>query len=164
MWHEETFGPLLPIMAFDTEDQAVNLANQGELGLNGSVWTQNLPLGQQLARRLEVGGCAINEVIKHVGHPGLPFGGVKQSGFGRYRGAEGLLAFSQSISVMVNNGQMQEEPNWFPYTETRYQNLKGFVDYMHGEGNQMARITRNWKALQSFARYLPLPGIKYFSR
>lgn len=160
VWQQESFGPLLPIMAFDSEDEAVKWANAGELGLNGSIWTRNLELGQQMACRLDVGGCAINDVIKHVGHPALPFGGVKRSGFGRYRGAEGLLAFSQSVSIMVNAGQSQHEPNWFPYSEAGYDKLRGFVDCMHGEGSWVQRVSRNWKAMQSFREYLPLPGFK----
>lgn len=158
VWQEETFGPILPIMAFDHPDEAVALANASELGLNGSVFTCDTERGQAIARQLQVGGCAINEVIKHVGHPGLPFGGVKRSGFGRYRGSEGLRAFSHSVSIMVNTGHKTHEPNWFPYSTSGYADLRGFVDCMHGEGNWMQRLARNWKAMQSFRDYITLPG------
>lgn len=158
VWQEETFGPLLPIMAFDHPDEAIEQANAGELGLNGSVWTRDTEKGEAMASRLQVGGCAINEVIKQVGHPGLPFGGVKRSGFGRYRGAEGLLAFSQSISVMVNDAHLDQEPNWFPYSAKGYDHLRGLVDCMHGPGHWVQRLGRNWKAMRSFQGYLSLPG------
>ena len=85
---EETFGPLLPVMPFDTEADAIRLANDSELGLNASVWTLDLSKGQRVASRLRVGGWSVNDVVKNVGHPGLPFGGVGRSGFGRYHGAE----------------------------------------------------------------------------
>jgi acyl-CoA reductase-like NAD-dependent aldehyde dehydrogenase len=158
VWQEETFGPLLPIMAFDHPEEAIARANAGELGLNGSIWTRDTAKGEAMATRLQVGGCAINDVIKHVGHPGLPFGGVKRSGFGRYRGAEGLLAFSQSVSVMVNDGNRDQEPNWFPYSENGYAHLRGLIDCLHGAGHWVQRLGRNWKAMQSFQGYLPLPG------
>ena len=160
VWQEETFGPLLPVMAFDHPDQAIEWANLGELGLNGSVWTQDTEQGQAVGRRLRAGGYGINEVIKQAGHPGLPFGGVGQSGFGRYRGAEGLRAFSQSVAVMVNGGQQEQEPNWFPYSEEGYRHLRGFVDCMHGEGHWLRRLGRNWQAMQSFQQYMTLPGFK----
>jgi acyl-CoA reductase-like NAD-dependent aldehyde dehydrogenase len=160
VWQAETFGPLLPVMAFDHPDEAIAWANLGELGLNGSVWTQDVEQGQAVGRRLRAGGYGVNEVIKQVGHPGLPFGGVGQSGFGRYRGAEGLRAFSQSVAVMVNSGQQEQEPNWFPYSEEGYRHLRGFVDCMHGEGHWLRRLGRNWQAMQSFQQYMTLPGFK----
>ncbi|MGZ8245128.1 aldehyde dehydrogenase family protein, partial [Methylomagnum sp.] len=129
---EETFGPLLPIMPFDTEAEAVALANDSAFGLNGSVWTGDPARGKRIAARLRVGGCAINDVIKNVGHAGLPFGGVKHSGFGRYHGPEGLLAFTQPVSVLANAGRMAREPNWFPYSAGHYRNLRGFVDFVFG--------------------------------
>ncbi len=160
VWQEETFGPLLPIMSFDDLDTALEQANAGPLGLNGSIWTSDLAQGRALARQLDVGGCAINDVIRHAGHPGLPFGGVKQSGFGRYRGAEGLLAFSQSVSIMVNPGRTPHEPNWFPYSEDGYRNLRGWVDCLHGDGHWMQRMGRNWNALQGFREHIPWPSFK----
>jgi acyl-CoA reductase-like NAD-dependent aldehyde dehydrogenase len=150
---EETFGPLLPIMPFDGEDEAVGLANDSEFGLNGSVFTADLERGKRVASRLDLGGCAVNDVIKNVGHPGLPFGGVKRSGFGRYHGAEGLLAFSRPASILANSGRMATEPNWFPYGEQRYRDLRGFVDFVYGEGPLLARFRRNWSALKSFRQF-----------
>lgn len=91
---EETFGPLLPVVAFDSEAHAVGLANDSELGLNASVWSQDIAKAERVARQLQVGNWAVNDVLKNIGHPGLPFGGVKISGFGRYHGAEGLRQFS----------------------------------------------------------------------
>jgi len=153
LMREETFGPLLPVMPFDNEDEAVCLANDSEFGLNGSVWTTDLEKGRRVAARLRAGGCAVNDVIKNVGHPGLPFGGVKQSGFGRYHGPEGLLSFTQPVSILVNSGRMTLEPNWFPYSERRYRDLRGFMDFVFGEGSLLSRFRRNWDALKSFREY-----------
>lgn len=153
---EETFGPLLPIMAFGSEDEAIRLANDCVFGLNGSIWTSDLRRGRRVVSQVRTGGCAVNDVIKNVGHPALPFGGVKQSGFGRYHGPEGLLAFTQPTSILVNSGRMAQEPNWFPYSEERYRNLRGFVDFVFGEGHVLRRFKRNWGALKSFREYFTL--------
>jgi acyl-CoA reductase-like NAD-dependent aldehyde dehydrogenase len=153
LMQEESFGPLLPIMPFADEDQAVELANDTDLGLNASVWSLDQVKAERIARRLRVGGWAVNEVIKNIGHAGLPFGGVKDSGFGRYRGAEGLLAFTHPVAGLINRGRVTREPNWFPYSEAGYRELRGFIDFMFGGGSLPQRIRRNWKALQAFRQY-----------
>jgi len=133
---EETFGPTLPLMPFQTEEEAIRLANDSPYGLNASIWTRDLIKARRVASRLLTGGCAINDVIKNVGNPRLPFGGIKQSGLGRYHGAEGLRAFSRQMSVMVNKGQMVRELNWFPYSSELYYNLKNFIRLLFGEWRQ----------------------------
>jgi len=150
---EETFGPLLPIQAFDSETDAVAAANAGEFGLNASIWSSDIAKAEQVAGQLQVGNWAVNDVIKNIGHPGLPFGGVKRSGFGRYHGAEGLLSFSYPVAGLTSRSRLPKEPNWFPYSEQRYQNLKGYIDFVHGAGTLKQRIQRNWPALQAFREY-----------
>ncbi len=66
---EETFGPVLPILSFATEEEAVSLANDTEFGLNASVWTRDLERGRRVAARLVTGNCAVNDVIKNIGNP-----------------------------------------------------------------------------------------------
>ena len=89
---EETFGPTLPLMPFQTEEEAIRLANDSAYGLSASIWTRDLGKARRVASKLLAGSYAINDVIKHAGNARLPFGGMKQSGFGRYHGAEGLRA------------------------------------------------------------------------
>ncbi len=119
IYREETFGPVLPVVRVQDEEEAIRLANDHEYGLNGSVWTQNLSKGMRLASRLECGQVAVNDVISTTGHPGLPFGGVKASGIGRYHGEEGLRAFMHTKGLMVDRGLLNNEPTWFPYTERK---------------------------------------------
>ncbi len=150
---EETFGPLLPVMPFSSEAQALQLANTGEFGLNASIWSKDIGKAQRIAAQLNVGNWSINDVLKNVGHPGLPFGGVKKSGFGRYRGAEGLRNFTYPVSGLTSRSHLPKEPNWFPYSETSYQQFKGYMDFVFGSGSLYNRIRRNWQALQAFRDY-----------
>lgn len=87
---EEQFGPALPIIRYSDVDQAVALANDSEFGLGASVWSSNRARALNVAARLEAGTVWINS---HGGlHPMVPFGGAKQSGYGREFGVEGLKA------------------------------------------------------------------------
>lgn len=90
-WSEEIFGPVAVIYAVDSEDEAVELANDVDFGLSGSVWSPSLERAQQVADRLEVGMAYVNEHGTTL--PGLPFGGVKRSGFGRELGRWGMGEF-----------------------------------------------------------------------
>jgi hypothetical protein len=115
LMREETFGPVLPVAAFTDEDEAVRLANSCGLGLGASVWTSDAARARRVAGRLECGAVSINNVLVNAGHPALPFGGVKGSGFGRYHGPEGLLAFVQPQAVFEQTGRRPRELHWFPY-------------------------------------------------
>ncbi len=87
---EETFGPVLPIMAFDSDDEAIRLANDSDYGLAASVWTRNRARGEALARRIHAGTVMVNDVVACFGISEAPHGGVKASGIGRTHGKFGL--------------------------------------------------------------------------
>ena len=151
--HEESFGPLVGVMAFDSHEQALTLINDSAYGLNGSIFSRNIAQAQTLAQELELGNWAINDVIKNAGHAGLPFGGVKHSGFGRYRGAEGLRQFSRTVAGLSNHSQLANEPNWFPYDTHRYRLFKNHLDFVYGHGNWLSRAIRHWPTLLAFREY-----------
>lgn len=151
--NEETFGPLLPVMPFADAAEALQLANASELGLNASIWSKDIYKVERIAQQLQVGNWVINDVLKNIGHPGLPFGGVKKSGFGRYHGAEGLRSFTYTVSGMSSRSHLPKEPNWFPYSDSRYQQFKGYIDFVYGSGSLIQRIKRNWPALEAFKEY-----------
>lgn len=130
---EETFGPVLPIMPFKTEQEAVNLANDSEYGLNASVWSKDLQKAKRVASQLISGNVCINDVITTVANPHLPFGGVKHSGMGRYHGPEGLHTFSHQTSVMVNKGTKPREINWHPYTPELQQAFHTLTRVLYGK-------------------------------
>jgi acyl-CoA reductase-like NAD-dependent aldehyde dehydrogenase len=116
----ETFGPILPIMPFKTEDEAINLANSSTYGLNASVWSNDLARARRVANRIESGNICINDVIVSVANPHLPFGGIKESGMGRYHGAEGLYTFCHITSLIEDPGKKNKEINWYPYSVKKF--------------------------------------------
>ena len=97
---EEIFGPVAPIVTFETEDEAVALANDTEFGLVGYVYTGDLARGLRVSERMESGMIGLNRGL--VSDPAAPFGGAKQSGIGREGGHEGLLDYTEPLYVAVN--------------------------------------------------------------
>ncbi len=130
---EETFGPLIPLIPFDSEDEVIRRANQSEYGLTASVWTKDLGRARRVSRALEVGGVSINNVMATEANPALPFGGVKHSGFGRYKGEHGLHAFCNIKSVLVDKDSTKIEANWYPYTEDKYRLFTDLTVNLFGE-------------------------------
>ena len=103
LFREETFGPVAAITAFDTEDQAVALANDCEYGLSSSIITADEEHGLELAERLESGMCHINDCPVYD-EPHAPFGGVKGSGLGRHGGRWAMEAFTEIHWRTVEKG------------------------------------------------------------
>lgn len=96
---EETFGPITPIMKFKTIDEVINLANDSEYGLTASIWTRNLGLGQEIAKKIEAGTVEIN---RHgMSKAGCPWGGYKKSGIGRIYSKEGIRSFCNTKHIWV---------------------------------------------------------------
>ncbi len=96
----ETFGPVVSLYSFATEDEAVELANGSDYGLNASVWTTNLARGRRLAARIKAGTVNVNEgYASAYASYDAPMGGMKNSGLGRRHGAEGLLKYTEVQTV-----------------------------------------------------------------
>jgi succinate-semialdehyde dehydrogenase / glutarate-semialdehyde dehydrogenase len=96
---EELFGPVAGVVRVRDEDEAVAVANASRFGLGGSVWTTDLARGEAVARRLECGGAFVNGIVKS--DPRLPFGGVKDSGYGRELSVYGLREFVNIKTVWI---------------------------------------------------------------
>ena len=96
---EDQFGPIMPLMKFSTEEEAIARANASEYGLAGAVWTKDADKGVAIAEQLETGTVWVNEFL-HI-NPLAPFGGHKQSGFGAEYGIEGLKEFTYPQVITV---------------------------------------------------------------
>ncbi|WP_166319434.1 aldehyde dehydrogenase family protein [Nocardioides piscis] len=99
IWREEVFGPVVAVMPFDDEEEAVRLANDTEYGLSGSIFTRDLGRALRVARRVEAGNLSVNS------HASVrywtPFGGYKQSGLGRELGPDAPNAFTEEKNVFI---------------------------------------------------------------
>ncbi len=150
---EETFGPVIPLMPFDSEEEVIRRANESEYGLTASVWSRDLQRAKRVARALQVGGVSINNVMATEANPGLPFGGVKNSGFGRYKGELGLHAFCNVKSVLIDKDSAKIEANWYPYTREKYRLFtEMMVNLFSGGVRSMAQFARAGMKLESYSK------------
>jgi acyl-CoA reductase-like NAD-dependent aldehyde dehydrogenase len=124
---EETFGPVLPIMIFKTDDEAVRLANDTGYGLTASVWSGNIARGRRLAERIDAGTVMVNEVLYTHGIAQTPWGGLKQSGLGRTHGRAGLLELVGTRHIHVNHFGFIPDLWWFNYSPEAGQLFRGFA-------------------------------------
>jgi len=104
---EASFAPVAAVIPFDDEAELVTLADECSFGLGASVFTASPRRALELASRLRVGSVSVNDVIVGTAHPAVPFGGVRQSGWGITRGEEGLLAMTVPQVVTVRRGKFR---------------------------------------------------------
>lgn len=121
MIYDESFGPVVTVGKFRTEQEAIDLANDSPFGLSASVWSADLKRAERVARSIVTGNVSINNVLATQANSGLPFGGVKDSGFGRYRGSFGLHTFSNVKSIVVDKQSSKIELNWYPYSRRKFE-------------------------------------------
>ena len=100
---EETFGPVAAVVAVDSDDQAVEVANDTEYGLGAAVWTGDPERGKRLAERIEAGNVFVNGMV--ASDPRIPFGGVKRSGYGRELSEYGIREFQNIQTIWVGPAQ-----------------------------------------------------------
>ncbi len=127
VYDEETFGPIIPIYSFKNEEDAVKMANDSQFGLSVSIWSKDLKRCMRVARRIKTGNVSINNVMLTEGNANLPFGGTKNSGFGRYKGYMGFEAFSNSKSILIDKNSSKIESQWFPYNKEKHNHFKNLI-------------------------------------
>jgi succinate-semialdehyde dehydrogenase / glutarate-semialdehyde dehydrogenase len=99
---DETFGPVVSVYRVHDDEEAVRRSNEGEFGLNASIWTRDVARGRRLATRIAAGTVNVNEGYAAAwGSVGAPMGGMRSSGLGRRHGAEGILSYTQAQNVTV---------------------------------------------------------------
>jgi len=113
---EEIFGPLVPMMRVDSDDEALSIANSLPLGLSSYVFSRDTAHAEAVARRVEAGSVVVNDVHSDIASPEVPFGGIKLSGYGKVHGIEGLRSMCITKHVSVNRTPLpSRSPFWFPY-------------------------------------------------
>jgi len=133
LMREETFGPVLPVAPFDSDEDAVRLANDSNFGLAASVWTGDRQRGEAMAARVQAGTVMLNDMISCFGIAEAPHGGFKQSGIGRTHGELGLQEMVRVKYVDVDRMPRMKKVWWFPYG-TRYQRQMGdFADLLFAQ-------------------------------
>lgn len=134
LMREETFGPVLPIMPFEDDEDAIRLANDSEFGLAASVWTGNSKRGEQIARRIHAGTVMVNDVISCFGISEAPHGGVKASGVGRTHGRFGLDEMVRIKYVDIDLMPRIKKIWWHGYGASFRKQMEGFLDFQFGRG------------------------------
>jgi len=131
---EETFGPVLPVVPFDSEADAIALANDSEFGLAASVWTCNSERGEAMARKLVAGTVMVNDVISCFGISEAPHGGVKGSGIGRAHGRHGMEEMVRIKYLDIDRMPRVKKLWWYGYGPSFARHMEGFLDFQFACG------------------------------
>jgi acyl-CoA reductase-like NAD-dependent aldehyde dehydrogenase len=137
---EEIFGPIVPMMKVASDDEAVALANDSHLGLNAYVFTESRARARRLTDRIEAGSVLVNDVLSNYATSELPFGGIKQSGFGKVHGLDSLREMSHRKAVSWDRFPSPAPPHGFPYTAKSFHWLQRGVRVLFGGGSLVKRI------------------------
>jgi len=147
---EETFGPTLPVMVVDTEEQAVRMANDCKYGLNASVWSRDLRKGYDIASRIEAGVVYINDVLWAFSDPSIPWVGIKSSGRGASQGEIGFYHCTHP-RVIVKNRTRRFLPldSGNPWMRSEPDKVRAFIEdairFQHGRSGRLAASLRSTK-------------------
>ncbi len=149
---EETFGPVVPLVKVDSEEEAIRRSNDSEFGLNAYVFTKDRERGRRIAERLEAGTVMVNEVLTTHAAPETPWGGVKKSGMGRVHSDDGLRALCETYHVNYDRiPSLARDPFWYPYSGKMYRGLVRAMRLLFRSG-----MRAKWDAL--FGRGAPPNG------
>ncbi len=155
---EESFGPFLPLIPFKTEEEVIELANHSEFGLSASVWTKDMKRADRVTRAIKTGNVSVNNVMLTEGNPALPFGGIKNSGFGRYKGETGLHSFCNIKSVLIDKNSSKIESNWFPYTKEKYEMFSKMTEGLFS--GSLLKFILNGLKMESYSNKVGKSGRK----
>lgn len=134
IFNEETFGPVIAVTTYKSIQEAIEKANRSPYGLLASVITSNISLGEEVAKELQVGTVLVNEVLFSAGLPETPWGGVKDSGFGRKHSEMGLFEFVNVRHINLPRFGFLTFKSfwWFPYTDYQKQFFRAWINLFKG--------------------------------
>jgi acyl-CoA reductase-like NAD-dependent aldehyde dehydrogenase len=139
LMRDETFGPVLPIVVVDTEEDAIARANASAYGLTASVWTRRVARGHEIAKKLRAGVVTINNHAFTAALPAAPWTGVGDSGYGVTNGPHALSALVRPRLVLEDRSPAKREVWWYPYDAT-LRRLALAMAVARGGGGILARI------------------------
>jgi succinate-semialdehyde dehydrogenase/glutarate-semialdehyde dehydrogenase len=153
---DEIFGPVIPIVTVDSEEEAIRLANDSEFGLGASVWTMDRPRGERIARRIESGMVWVNDHMYSHGACSCSWGGVKDSGLGR---SHSKFGFYECVNVKLLAWEPSRTRNfwWHPYDESLPSAMDASATLLYGRDDDKAAALRRgfvplakvaWKSLR----------------
>ena len=138
---EEIFGPVLPIVVVDSDEQAIALANDSEFGLGASVWTADRQKGERIGRRIESGMVWINDHSYSHGACQCSWGGVKDSGLGRSHSKFGFYE-CVNIKLMAYNPALAKDMWWHPYDESLGTAVRSSAQLLYGRNGRRVAALR----------------------
>ena len=146
---EEIFGPVIPVITVDSEDEAIELANDSDFGLGASVWTMDRKRGERIARRLESGMVWLNDHMYSHGACSCSWGGVKDSGLGR---AHSKFGFYECVNIKLLSWEPSRTRNfwWHPYDSSLGRGLHASAQLLYGREDDKPGALR--RGAGSFAR------------
>lgn len=124
---DETFGPVIPIMKVRDADEAVRLANDSAYGLDVCIFSGDKNRAQNLAKRLNTGTVCINDALVNYIIPDAPMGGVKDSGFSRRHGAEGIRKYCRQQTLVIDRFGLKAEFPWFPASHKKTEQMRRMI-------------------------------------
>jgi succinate-semialdehyde dehydrogenase/glutarate-semialdehyde dehydrogenase len=127
---DETFGPVLPIIPFSTDAEAVGLANASEFGLSASVFSKNSGRAEAIARQLHAGAVLVNDVVVSFAIPEAPHGGTRVSGIGRTHGLLGMREMLNPKYIATDTMPGMKKVWWYPYGEAFTRQMSAFADLL----------------------------------
>lgn len=141
VWNEETFGPVVAVVPFDTDEEAIELHNATHFGLTASVFSRDLNAARAMADRLRVGLVSINDVAAtSYSSPELPWGGIGESGFGRTHGQEGMIDSTWAKVIESPRLPMNaKRPWWYPYGRDLELAMTALAQALASDGPARAR-------------------------
>lgn len=163
VFRQEIFGPVVLVMPFLTDDEAVFMANDSQFGLSASVWTRNLRKGRALAERIEAGAVLINDLESHVAQFEAPYTGYKKSGLGVSHGPWGIAELVRTKYVnmdrpllggllsLVSRNLATKKVWWFRYSEKHASDFVAFADFLHAD-SIWKRVAASLRALRALFR------------